>query len=58
MAMRKPAEPVPEPKPEDSYDLTIEDSFPASDPPPGVIKVGPRRPRPHPVESAPRAPRS
>ncbi|MGH9488355.1 MAG: hypothetical protein ACRD04_12305 [Terriglobales bacterium] len=25
-----------------SYDDVIENSFPASDPPPGVIKVGPR----------------
>jgi hypothetical protein len=33
----------PAPEPLDSgYDETIAGSFPASDPPPGVIKLGPR----------------
>lgn len=30
---------------EDQYDATLEDSFPASDPPPGPSKIGPRRDR-------------
>jgi len=30
---------------EEKYDETLEDSFPASDPPPGPSKIGPRRDR-------------
>ncbi|MGH9480568.1 MAG: hypothetical protein ACRD1L_00620 [Terriglobales bacterium] len=42
MAQRDPF-PPPEPTEESGYDAVVEDSFPASDPPPGVIKLGPRR---------------
>jgi hypothetical protein len=31
--------------PRDDYDETVAESFPASDPPPGVIKLGPRQAR-------------
>ncbi len=48
MALRHPvATPDPEPDPEEAlYDEAVADSFPASDPPAGVIKVGPRHPMP------------
>lgn len=36
----KPPEPSPAPN-EADYDEVLDESFPASDPPPGVIKLGP-----------------
>jgi hypothetical protein len=36
----KPPEPSPTPNDAD-YDEVLDESFPASDPPPGVIKLGP-----------------
>lgn len=39
-----------------SYDETLEDSFPASDPPPGVIALGPPKPR-HPGPATRKPPR-
>ncbi|HUX65884.1 MAG TPA: hypothetical protein VMV31_00190 [Terriglobales bacterium] len=61
MALRQPL-PPPEPEPpqsacpESAYDDVLAASFPASDPPPGVIKLGPRRsapPPPRPPSGAP-----
>lgn len=51
MATHRPAEPLPSHEDnedrynDDRYDEVVENSFPASDPPAGVIKVGPRRSR-------------
>ncbi|MGH9475736.1 MAG: hypothetical protein ACRD1C_05345 [Terriglobales bacterium] len=46
MALHQPW-PLPGPPPEENdeglYDETVADSFPASDPPAGVIKLGPRK---------------
>ena len=54
MALRHPL-PPPEPEPpENGYDATVAESFPASDPPPGVIKLGPR-PQPAPRRERKRA---
>lgn len=56
MAPRQPPPEPPSPTPgEKSYDDTLEDSFPASDPPPGVIALGPPRPHPAPSKVKPAA---
>ena len=47
---QKPAPPI-EPATAD-YDAIVEDSFPASDPPPGVIKLGPAKPSAPPAKPA------